>query len=130
VWAGDSRAYIQRAGRLQPITHDHTLVQQLIDAEALTEAARDTHPQAHVITRAVGAAPSVGLDRRFAALMPGDRFVLCSDGLTRCVTDEEIDTAVRGHWPERACDVLMDLALDRGAPDNVSVIVLAADRAF
>ncbi|TVV71705.1 PP2C family protein-serine/threonine phosphatase [Sphingomonas solaris] len=126
LWAGDSRAYLYRAGRLLAVTRDHSLVQQLVDQGALTEEERHRHPQAHVITRAVGARPNVEIDRRFAPIMAGDIFLLCSDGLTACLADDEIAGVLATHSPPEAAQVLLATALARCAQDNVSLIVVAA----
>lgn len=127
LWAGDSRAYLARDGRLSLITHDHSLVQELIDAGALAEGQRQSHPNAHVVTRAVGVAPLVELDRRFAPLRAGDLFLLCSDGLNACIDDGEIAAALRDFELDEAADWLLATALDRGAPDNVSFVLARAE---
>ena len=126
LWAGDSRAYHLREGRLSAITRDHSVVQELVDGGALHEARRKTHPSAHVITRAVGSAPSIDLDRRFAPILPGDVFVLCSDGLTACVTEDEL-AGIDRHDLAASADWLLATTLARQAPDNVSFILIAAD---
>jgi len=127
LWAGDSRAYLARQGTLSLITHDHSLVQDLIDAGALAEDQRKTHPNAHVVTRAVGVGPSLNLERRFAPLCEGDVFLLCSDGLTACIDDDEIGAAIVGSGLDVAADWLLDSALARGAPDNVSFVLVRAE---
>jgi serine/threonine-protein phosphatase Stp1 len=126
LWAGDSRAYRFRDGTLTPITRDHSLVQQLIDTGALDEASRKQHPNAHMITRAIGVAPDIELERRFAPIMAGDVFLLCSDGLTACLDDHELASLLAGADPNAAADRLLATALDRGARDNVSLIVIQA----
>ena len=121
---GDSRAYLLREGRLAQITKDHSFVQTLIDEGRITEEEASTHPQRSVVTRvltgAAGDEPDIGA--REARL--GDRYMLCSDGLSGFValdTIEEILTA--GTSPGRAADDLVSLALRAGAPDNVTVVV-------
>lgn len=126
VWAGDSRAYRLRDRRLEQVTHDHTVVQSLIDRGEIAETARRTHPKVHMVTRAVGAAAELDLDQRFAEIAAGDRFLLCSDGLTACVSDAELAEHLAAADPEAAADGLLELALQRGAPDNVSLIVVWA----
>lgn len=125
VWAGDSRAYLGRGMALEQISRDHTLVQELVDAGALSAETAHTHPDAHVVRRAVGAAPELDLDHVELDLYAGDRLLLCSDGLTGCVSDEDIriQLATVEH-PATACTVLTRLALSAGAPDNVSVICI------
>ena len=127
LWAGDSRVYRLRAGRLEQVTRDHSIVQQLVDAGALGAEERQAHPEAHVITRAIGVHPTTMLDRCFAPVQNGDRFLLCSDGLTACVTDAEIETILRGGDLSDAADGLMQKSLDAGAPDNVSIVLLACE---
>lgn len=125
LWAGDSRAYLLRDRQLAAISHDHSLVQALIDGGDLGDTDRRCHPNAHVITRAVGAGPSLDLDRRFAAMRPGDIFLLCSDGLTACFDDDELANWLGGDLDAMA-DVLLAQTLARGAPDNVSFVLIQA----
>lgn len=126
LWAGDSRAYRLRGGALAPITRDHSLVQALLDEGALPETLRRTHPQRHIVTRAVGASPLLELDRRFAPIAPGDRFLLCSDGLTLCLDEAEIADTLARLDPAGAVETLLATTLARGAPDNVSLIAIEA----
>jgi protein phosphatase/serine/threonine-protein phosphatase Stp1 len=121
LWAGDSRAYLLRNGALQRLTRDHSLVQELIDQGALSEAEADGHPQANVITRAVGAAGALELDKVSGRMVPGDRFLLCSDGLVRTLTEPEI---AAGLAAEDAAEGLVRLAVERGARDNVTAVTL------
>jgi len=126
VWAGDSRAYLFRDGVLSAITRDHSIVQELIDSGDIAESERRRHPSAHVITRAIGAAPRIELDRRYAPIAAGDVFLLCSDGLTACLDDDDIAAALRSGDIAQFADGLLGLALARGAPDNVSLVVVRA----
>jgi serine/threonine protein phosphatase PrpC len=125
LWAGDSRAYLFRAGKLTQLTHDHSLVQQLVDDGLLTETERSHHPRANVITRAVGHTDEMQIARRFGPVLPGDRFLLCSDGLTACTDDAEICDMIRANR-NATVQGLIELTLSRGAPDNVSIIVVEA----
>lgn len=125
LWAGDSRLYLLRNRQLWQITRDHSYVQELIDSGALSPEAAQNHPQANVITRAVGAAQPLDLDMERSAVRDGDIFLLCSDGLTKVVTDGEIANLLDGMPPEQATGGLINLALGRGAPDNVTVVALA-----
>lgn len=126
VWAGDSRAYHLEAGVLRRMTRDHSLLQELVDSGALSPEAAAIDRRSNVVTRAVGAAAELELDRAFAPVQAGDRFLLCSDGLTGMVTDEEIAEALRASDPDAAADLLLALALGRGATDNVTLVVIEA----
>lgn len=129
LWAGDSRAYLRRAGKLAQITQDHSLVREMVDAGALTPAQSRTHRRANVITRAVGVAPTLALDMLHAPVEAGDVFLLCSDGLTGVVEDVEIEAILRTGELEPAAEALMMLALERGARDNVTLVLIRADLA-
>lgn len=122
-WAGDSRAYRLRSGRIEQLTRDHSLVQSLVDAGMLEPSGMEDHPQANIVTRAVGAADELQVDRVSGDALPGDRFLLASDGLTRMVRDEELLAELGSRPAEEAADRLIDLVLARGAPDNVSFII-------
>lgn len=126
VWCGDSRIYRHRPREpLHRVTRDHSVVQELIDAGRLDEADREQHPQAHVLTRAVGAMPLLGLDFGQLDIRPGDRFLLCSDGLTRPVPEAELAAALAGGLGPRAlCERLVATVLERGGPDNVSLVIV------
>lgn len=125
AWAGDSRAYLLRGTRLRMLTHDHTVVQDLVDRGQLAAEAREHHPEAHVITRAVGAAPELEIDHAAVPLVPGDRLMLCSDGLPRCVYESVIEALLAlAETATVAAEILIRRALEEGAPDNVSVIVV------
>jgi serine/threonine-protein phosphatase Stp1 len=125
LWAGDSRAYLLRDEALLQITRDHSLVQQLVDAGTITAEAAERHPQANIITRAVGAdEASLDLDKVTGALAPGDRFLLCSDGISKTLSDAEIARLLAGEAPVEA---LLAAALARGAPDNITALAVLND---
>lgn len=126
-WAGDSRVYLLRADRLSQLTTDHSQVQQFVDQGLLSEEDARSHPLGHVLTRAVGVHDRVVLDRRSDAVQADDVFLLCSDGLTRMVSEAEIAAMLGRRRPEDAADRLLRLALQRGAPDNVTLIVVACE---
>ncbi len=129
--AGDSRAYLLRGGQLTRLTRDHTVVQRMVDHNMLSpEEARD-HPDASVVTRAFGQKPDVELETSAPfELQSGDRLLLCSDGLCGYVDDERIRQVLAGRGDAQAvADALINLALDAGGEDNVSVQVLAAEGA-
>jgi serine/threonine protein phosphatase PrpC len=124
IWAGDSRIYRLRGDRFELMTHDHSEVQSLLDSGLITTEEVRQHPHANVITRAVGAEDSLSLDVVDGTIEPDDAFILCSDGLTKVVEDWEIG-AVLGSLPaEEAVRRLIHTALERGAPDNVSVVAV------
>jgi serine/threonine protein phosphatase PrpC len=126
-WVGDSRAYLLRDGELRQLTHDHTQVQALVDAGLLEPDQAHDHPFGHVLARAVGETISVEVDTSRGQVQAGDRFLICSDGLTRVVPDDEILTIAMVGDPASICDALIDLSLQRGAPDNVTIIVVVHD---
>ena len=124
LWAGDSRLYRLRAGRLEQLTKDHSLVQELIDQGELDPAAAATHPWRNRITRAVGIDERLELDALQDKVQPGDRYLLCSDGLTGEVGEEEIAGLLAGPTLEIVADRLLELTLARPARDNVTLIVV------
>jgi len=123
-WVGDSRGYHIRGGQITQITRDHSLVQKLIDNRLISAEEAAHHPDANVITRAVGADKLLEVDHVVEVAQPNDIFVLASDGLTRCVDADEICRTVNSGNPAQACHELVQKVLARGAPDNVSVIVI------
>lgn len=125
LWAGDSRIYLLRDGVLRQITRDHSYVQRLIDSGSLTPEEGRRHPGANVITRAVGASGPLELDMVQGDSRPGDVYLLCSDGLSNVVADAEIADRLAALPCEEASAALLELALARGAPDNVTLVVLA-----
>jgi protein phosphatase len=127
VWSGDSRIYRIRRRRIEQISVDHSEVQELIAEGRLTPEEARTWPRRNVITRAIGVNDHPELDIKGGALEPGDIFVICSDGLTNHVTDEEILTLASENPPQQACDLLVGLTLDRGATDNVTVVAVVYD---
>jgi len=122
-WMGDSRAYLLRDGEIGRLTHDHSLVQNLVDAGMLNPDEAETHENANLITRAVGVAEDCEVDIVSGEVRPGDQFVLASDGLTRVVRDQELAEELQRGSPDEVADRLIDTVLARGAPDNVSLII-------
>ncbi|CAO4176425.1 PP2C family protein-serine/threonine phosphatase [Methylorubrum aminovorans] len=127
IWAGDSRIYRLRARELQQLSHDHTEVQQLIDAGTLTVEEARTWPRRNVITQAVGVRPEPEFERTSGVLEAGDIFLLCSDGLTGHAEAEDLRLRLDGAEPQIACDSLIALALERGGTDNVTAVVVRYD---
>jgi PPM family protein phosphatase len=128
AWAGDSRGYRLRDGALEQLTRDHSLVQEMVDRGELGAREAERHPQANVVTRAVGALQRVEPAFRDLRLAAGDVLLLCSDGLNRCVPETTIAGVLRGAAePARAARALIEAALEHGAPDNVSAVVVRVD---
>ena len=123
-WMGDSRAYRMRGGEIMRLSHDHSLVQNLIDAGMLKPEEAEAHENANLITRAVGVSENCEVEVVDGDVMPGDRFLLASDGLTRLVPDEGIAAELGNGSLDEAADNLIDTVLARGAPDNVSLIIV------
>lgn len=122
LWAGDSRIYRMRDGGLSRLTRDHSLVQALVDEGAISEAEAERHPHANVITRAIGAdGPDPELDKVTDRAEPGDRFLLCSDGLNKALSEALIARLVSTDDPARR---LIGAALEYGVRDNVTAIVV------
>ena len=124
IWAGDSRCYLVRGGQLKQISRDHTEVQELIASGVLSEEEGRNWPRRNVITRAVGAGQFLELEQVEGKIEAGDCFILCSDGLTGHVNDSEILSSVDATPATAACHHLLELALQRGGKDNISIIVV------
>ncbi|WP_353065738.1 PP2C family protein-serine/threonine phosphatase [Arcanobacterium hippocoleae] len=125
---GDSRAYLLRGGKLTQITHDHTLVQYLVDTGQITAEEAKTHPKRNVIMRALGDDPEereIAIDESVREAIPGDRWLLCSDGLYGPVSMELIHATLAGIADLEDCaETLLGHALTGGAPDNITVVVV------
>jgi protein phosphatase/serine/threonine-protein phosphatase Stp1 len=125
LWAGDSRLYMLRAGTLTQISRDHSLVQELVDSGAIPASQAESHPQANVITRAVGSLDTaIELDCVSGALQPGDRFLLCSDGLSKALPAPMLTKLVAEDADEGPAWALVAAALEHGARDNVTAVVV------
>lgn len=120
-WAGDSRAYCVRDGRLEQITHDHSVVQELMDAGLLNADQAARHPHANVITRAVGVAETLRLDVRMMDITGIERFLICSDGITSELTELELATCLLDAHVDHA-DAVVRQTLAKGARDNLTMI--------
>ncbi|QYK41012.1 MAG: serine/threonine-protein phosphatase [Paracoccaceae bacterium] len=123
IWSGDSRIYLLRDGVLHQMTTDHTEVNELLRLGTITQDQAANWPRKNVITRAIGVFDTPETDETYGTLQAGDTFLLCSDGLTGHVADEEIAIYLMQPSAQAACDRLIALTLDRGARDNVTVIV-------
>ena len=122
---GDSRAYRVGTGRLERITRDHSVVEGLIESGNITAEQARTHPNRNLITRALGPEEHIECDVYDVTLGADERLLLCSDGLVVTATDEEMYEAVgRGDTPEESLEHLLELSKQRGAPDNVTAVLL------
>lgn len=125
VWSGDSRVYLVRHGMIAQVTRDHTEAQELVDRGTLTPEEARVWPRRNVITRAIGVFDEPELEMVQGRIEDGDVFVVCSDGLTGHVKDEEICRMANLRPLRRAVEQLMATTLERGAKDNVTVITVA-----
>lgn len=122
---GDSRVYLVRDGSIVQITTDHSVVQELVAAGRLSPEEAENHPYGNVITRAVGPSESVKPDYVRLDVQAGDRFVICSDGLTKELTDYGIQHFLTENAdPGDAVEAMLDAALENGGRDNITLIVL------
>ncbi|NQX87863.1 MAG: serine/threonine-protein phosphatase [Halioglobus sp.] len=126
LWAGDSRVYRLRGDNLEQMTQDHSLAQQKYINGELTKAEKDQHASSHILTRAVGAHTRLRIELDYACVHPGDRYLLCSDGLYNPLQHPDIGAELGQGAPQDACDALVDLALAGGGEDNITAIVVAA----
>lgn len=125
VNVGDSRAYAVSADGIRRITRDHSVVEDMVQRGELTEEQARTHPQKNLITRALGTLESVRSDLFEEPRVPGTFLLLCSDGLSNVVTDQEIlYEVIHGGEPSDCCKRLLETTLSRGAPDNVTAVLL------
>ena len=122
VWVGDSRIYMCRDRQLTQLTRDHSHVQSLVDQGFIKAEEAESHPLANIITRAIGILDPVDLDSRILDVLPGDQFLLCTDGLNRMVPNSQIETAMSDLNSEELVQSLLQTTLDRGAKDNVTLI--------
>lgn len=122
---GDSRCYQLRGTALRQITDDHSVVAELVRTGTLTENEAIGHPQRNLLTRALGAGPAVEPDIVEVDVLPGDKVMLCTDGLTAVLSPDEIrDTLVAKAEPEALAQRLVQKANERGGPDNITIVVV------
>lgn len=129
AWAGDSRIYRRRGGSLERLTRDHSLVEELVAVGAVAPEDASRHPLANRITRAVGVGERVELEEATGELAAGDRYLLSSDGLHGVLAHRVLNDLAGLPDLEAAADALLQAALDAGAPDNVSLVLVEADGA-
>ena len=122
---GDSRAYLLRKGSIEQLTTDHSLVAELVQSGVLTPEEAERHPQRSAITRALGTEATVEVDGFTVAAEPEDVFLICSDGLSSMLSDDEMAAAIEeaGGDPHDGADALIRAANDRGGEDNVTVVL-------
>lgn len=123
-WAGDSRAYRLRDNQIVQLSRDHSMVQDLVDAGMLQPEEAEGHPNANIITRAVGVARELRVDMVSGDAMPRDQFLLATDGVTRLLSNAELAAELSTNAPAIAARKLIDTVLARGAPDNASLIII------
>jgi serine/threonine protein phosphatase PrpC len=127
LWVGDSRAYLLRDGLLYQISRDHTQVQEMVDRGLLLPEEAENHPMSHVLARAIGVQPAIVVDVIADEMQSGDVFLLCSDGLSGQLSDSEITEILQHPNHDDAVERLIEKTLERGAPDNVTVIVVGVN---
>ena len=123
---GDSRAYLLRDGALEQLTRDHSLVWHLLESGVLRKEELSSHPQKNLITRSIGPHPGVEIDLERGEALEDDVFLLCSDGLTDVVTDENLRSILsrQDETPQEIADKLVETANSNGGPDNITVVVV------
>ncbi|MEH6714404.1 PP2C family protein-serine/threonine phosphatase [Parasphingorhabdus flavimaris] len=124
LWAGDSRIYLLRDKQLSRLTSDHSVTQDLIDRKLITESQRNSHPQASVITRAIGISSDLDIATTRGDMLPGDRFLICSDGICGILEDDEIREIMLEDTDKPTADHLVEAVINRGARDNLSFILV------
>lgn len=123
---GDSRAYLLREGDFSQLTEDHTVAAEYVALGQLEPEEAASHPQRHMLTRTLGLTRFVNVDEFKFDVLPGDRILLCSDGLTEMVSDHDIGSTLRGGSLEEVVWKLVELANDAGGVDNISVVAVEA----
>ena len=127
LWAGDSRIYLYRGGRLRQLTRDHSHLEAARSQHVSRSDETLARPKANLITRALGAEDILEIDRVNVELIDGDIFLLCTDGLSNEVSEVSIKQALLPGICSVACDALVDMALDRDARDNITAVVVRAE---
>jgi serine/threonine protein phosphatase PrpC len=126
LWAGDSRLYRYDGRQLSQVTRDHRYIQNLLDTGALQPDEAERHPLRNVITRAVGINPQVELDHAAGPIAPGDMFLLVTDGVTTVCKDEELAGFLAAPNMDLAANSIVARCIERGAPDNLSLVIVQA----
>jgi len=123
---GDSRLYLVREAAISRLTRDHTYVSRLVESGLVRSEEAESHPQRHILTAALGSGEAVEPDvpESPLSLQKGDTLVLCTDGLWSLIAEQELGRIVQADTPAESCRLLVRMALERGAPDNITVLVL------
>lgn len=124
IWAGDSRLYRLRNKELRQMTTDHSQVEVYVEQGLISREEAAVHPHGNMITRAVGAADVLYLDMDIQKMQSGDRYLLCSDGLTKHTNDIEFQEMLPIGTPQECCQTMIKQTLERGAGDNVTAIIV------
>ena len=124
IWAGDSRIYRVRNNKLTRLTQDHSQVEEMVQQGLLTPEEAENHPNANVITRAVGASEELDLDLVSDVRLDGDKYILCSDGLNKVIDDTEIEQMLLNTPLDSIAHLLIQTSLERNARDNVTVVIV------
>jgi len=122
VWVGDSRVYQCRNQKLTQLTRDHSHVQNLLDQGIIKAEDAESHPLSNIITRAIGILDLLQIDSREIEVLPGDQFLLCTDGLSHVVANSQIEAIMQKNTSKEVVQSLLQTTLERGAPDNVTLI--------
>jgi serine/threonine protein phosphatase Stp1 len=131
LWAGDSRAYLKRGDTFVRLTRDHSQAEELVDAGLLDKDAVAGHPSSHILVRAIGVLSNVEIEEVAGESMENDIFLLCSDGLHNLVSEAEMAKMIDSEAFTRVSEQLVELGLERGAPDNITVcLTLVGGNAF
>ncbi|WP_432460630.1 PP2C family protein-serine/threonine phosphatase [Agarivorans sp. QJM3NY_25] len=124
LWVGDSRIYLFRDQQLQRKTRDHSQVMEMVEQGLIAESEAEQHPLSNVITRAIGVSEALTVDQSSGQLLPGDQFLLCSDGLTKELSDADLAMCMQANSVSDIGLALMHSALVKGASDNVSCVLV------
>ena len=120
---GDSRLYVAHNDCIRQMTQDHSYIEELVKIGTLTREEAERHPRKHVITRAIGSSKDLEVDILDFEAIEGDVLLLCTDGLTNMICENEIYSIIKGSEPQRACEQLIEAAKSNGGDDNITVIV-------
>lgn len=124
IWVGDSRIYLMRDNRLIRLTTDHSVTQDLIDRKVIQESERNSHPQASVITRAVGISSSLDISRAHGRAQSNDLFFICTDGICGMLNDDEIARILSESDESKAANCFIEAVIKQGAKDNLSFLMV------